>query len=162
LPSGRLREPRRSLKRADAIVLIGESGNFPSLLPSTPREVPVFHARKVIKSTISTQGLAVEIKAMRILAFCGLANPESFVQSLKQTGSEIADFIEFNDHHIYQTNDVERIVRAAKIARCDAAVTTLKDLVKLERIWPEDIPLIYLEISIQLENEPQFFRLIGV
>lgn len=160
LPSGRLREPRRSLKRADVIVVIdGLSRNRP---PIGNLKAPVFIGKKILKGARSQNGNPANIHGSRLIAFCGLANPESFLGTLMDAEYQVVDFVKFRDHHVYTDGDVRRIEIAAERTHCDAAVTTLKDAVKLERIWTSRLPLYHLEIALELENENEFLKLIGI
>jgi hypothetical protein len=42
----------------------------------------------------------------------------------------------------------------------DTAVTTLKDFVKAEKIWPGDKKLCYLKINLAIDNESDFIMLL--
>jgi tetraacyldisaccharide-1-P 4'-kinase len=70
--------------------------------------------------------------------------------------------MKFRDHHVYTARDIRKIEIAAERTHCDAAVTTLKDAVKLEGIWTSRLPFYYLEIALELENENAFLELIGI
>jgi tetraacyldisaccharide 4'-kinase len=162
IPSGRLREPEKSLRRADIIIIIDGPSDIPGRVTSVSRGVPVFRGKKNIVSVVSLQGDRVSLEQSRILAFCGLGNPESFRRSLLESGCDIAELIEFGDHHRYNPSDVRRLINHYRDNDAQYMVTTLKDAVKLEKIWPDDQPLYYLEIEIELEREEEFFRLIDV
>jgi tetraacyldisaccharide 4'-kinase len=162
LPSGRLREPIKSLRRADIIVVIDGPSEIPGITANVPQSIPVFRGRKVVSSVVSLQGDEISLKGSKVLAFCGLANPQSFRASLLETGCDIAELIEFRDHHIYKSPDLERLIRKCKENNAQHIVTSLKDAVKLEKIWPRNHAIYYLEIGIELDRKDEFFRLINV
>lgn len=162
LPSGRLREPIKSLRRADIIVVIDGPSEIPGITANIPQRIPVFRGRKIVASVVSIQGDAISLKGSKVLAFCGLANPRSFRASLLETGCDIIELIEFGDHHRYKSPDLERLVRKSKENNAEYIVTTLKDAVKLEKIWPRNQAFYYLEIRIELDRKDEFFRLINV
>lgn len=94
----------------------------------------------------------------KYLAFCGLAQPESFFtllqnQNLEQDVSlknlQIEKMI-FPDHHMYKKSDQDKIFARAR--ELSGAICTEKDAVKLRPYWPTDIPLFVP----QLELVPQF------
>jgi tetraacyldisaccharide-1-P 4'-kinase len=74
----------------------------------------------------------------------------------------MAGFITFRDHHIYGDADLKKIKKRFMDTGSEAAVTTLKDAVKLKDIWPSEIPLCYIEIEIELDKRSEFFRLVDV
>jgi tetraacyldisaccharide 4'-kinase len=158
LPSGDLREPIRALCRADAIVWI-DSPTAPETWKGT---VPIFKAHKSVASVKSVEGACVDIAGKRVVVFCGIGNPDSFHASLAQVGCQIVGFMTFRDHHIYRRSDINKIIERVRLAEADCTVTTAKDIVKVESLWPSEYPLNYLEITIALENEAEFLKLIGL
>lgn len=156
LPSGILREPPGALKRADIIVAFGDT----PLKPGSFYGKPLFRASKKTSSITAKSGTTASLAAKKIVAFCGLGNPESFENSLNEAGCDITDFIEFRDHHIYNKSDIENIVRKIEISGAEGTVTTLKDFVKIEDLWPSEVPLYRLDITIELDNGAEFYKLI--
>jgi len=160
LPSGKLREPKSALKRAEIIVVM--DGSSRDKLPFENPSSPVFYARKLFKGARALNGNPANIHGSKLVAFCGIGNPESFKSSLTQADYIITDFMKFRDHYVYSSVDVDRIEQVAVMTGADAAVTTLKDAVKLEQIWTSKFPLYYLDITLELENEVEFLRLIAL
>ncbi|OGC89696.1 MAG: tetraacyldisaccharide 4'-kinase [candidate division Zixibacteria bacterium RBG_16_53_22] len=158
LPAGILREPVRALNRANAIVWFDNAHNR----NSWDNIVPIYPARKITKSVKSLDGAGIELPGKRVLAFCGIGNPESFHSSLEQSGCRIIDFFPFKDHHIYDRLDIEHIISRARGNDIHFVVTTMKDLVKVQSLWPDAPPLACLEITIALENEPEFLKLLAL
>lgn len=160
LPYGILRESLKSLKRADAFVIFtsGEDTDLSKL--NLPENKPVFKARKIVDGVYTGDKESVVLGGKKIVAFCGIANPESFHNSLKSAGAEIEAFEEFKDHHLYKTDDVERLIAIMETSGAELAVTTLKDFVKVQKIWPGDKKLYYLKIRLAIDNEDDFIRLI--
>jgi tetraacyldisaccharide 4'-kinase len=157
-----LREPIKSLSRADVIVIVDGPLKNTEALPGDLAGIPKFNANKRVKSIRNFEGETIDIGGSRILAFCGLGNPESFYRSLLETGCDLAGFMKFRDHHRYDGDDIRRILNNHSVGRSDYIVTTLKDAVKLETIWPAEIPFYFLETVIELEREDEFFRLLGI
>jgi len=162
MPSGRLREPKKSLRRADIVIVIDGPPDVSGYEMNIPQGMPVFKGRKIVTSVISLRGDRISLRRSKVLAFCGLGNPESFRRSLLQTGCDIVELLEFGDHHRYNASDLKRIIRRYRDNDAHHIVTTLKDAVKLEKIWPQNQPLYYLEIKIELDVEEELFRLINV
>jgi tetraacyldisaccharide 4'-kinase len=157
LPTGRLREPKRALKRADIIIIVDPPSNKSSFELKT--STPVFKACKKAVSIKSSDGAPVDLSGKKVVAFCGLGNPDSFRKSLAGCGCEIAEFIKYRDHYIYDTGDIVQITRRISEAGAIGAITTLKDLVKVEHLWDDQYNLYCLESAIELDNEDNFVKL---
>jgi tetraacyldisaccharide 4'-kinase len=166
-PLGRLREPVDGLARADAVV-ITRSGHS-DLAAAIEHEVrrwnrraPVFRAMVephawVEHSTGRRLNVALNPFA-RAGVFCGLGNPESFRRTLQAMGVDVAEWIDFDDHHRYRPQELRHIAHQMASRGATALVTTEKDAVNLceacdELIAP--LPLYWLQIQMRIEGEEQ-------
>ena len=140
-PRGLLREPKSSLRRADLVILtradqVGDSEReliwdeieHWTRTRSEDRIEVAFRPT----SLIDTDGQRTPIESLagkKVLAFCGIGNPESFRRTLEASGCEVTGFRTFRDHHIYSREDLQELTaESAKHGAC--LITTLKDLVK--------------------------------
>jgi 3-deoxy-D-manno-octulosonic-acid transferase len=156
VPLGRLREPVEALRRADLIV-ISRAGKrkFDGLLERLPNQVPVFLSD-------------VEIEAWRperppldgVAAFCGLASPLTFFDTLRNAGARIVLTRTFADHHRYAPEELKALSGDAQRVGARVLVTTEKDCANL----PEGVDgliaplkLYILEVRLRLRNEAEFF-----
>jgi tetraacyldisaccharide 4'-kinase len=139
LPTGRLREPLSSLKRADAIVMTGDVS-----LASIPAEGKYIWR---VRREIMTENVPV-----RPLVFCGIARPGAFISQLKAKGIEPAATVFLRDHHAYDEKDVERLLAAAKENKAQSFVTTEKDAINLGALSGALEPLTIVCVSMELEN----------
>ncbi|HZT72860.1 MAG TPA: tetraacyldisaccharide 4'-kinase [Terriglobales bacterium] len=146
LPAGRLREPPASLARADAVLWLAAPGEA-----AAPAELaactaaPVFAARKV--------ALQAQVESRRPLAFCGLAEPDSFWATLAALRIAPAARVAFRDHHRYTRADAERLAAQARAHGADGFVTTEKDGVKLAPELRRLLaPLAEIRIALEIEG----------
>jgi len=160
LPSGFLREPIRSLERAGAFVVFTENNDIDVSALNLPDGKPVFKARKKIKSIENGKNETIDLRGRKVVGFCGIANPDSFYNTLKNAGADIVAFERFRDHYIYKSGVVERLVELSDEVNAEMAVTTLKDFVKIEKMWPDDKKLCYVKIYVAIDREDEFIRLI--
>jgi len=166
LPRGPLREERRNLERADAVVLTGPEpvemgGDIQALRDSLP-DISVLTAHYRSKDVVQNgEALPLDhLKGRRVAAFCGLANPDSFRSSLAKTGAEIVSFLPYPDHFRYTRNDIETIAARAKASGADLIVSTEKDGVKLTA-FPEFFRDVFvLRIELEFAPESQLTELI--
>jgi tetraacyldisaccharide 4'-kinase len=153
-PTGRLREPLEALHRAD-ILVITRSGRrrFDGLLARLPRK-PLFLADVIVSGWIPERpGLHAAA------AFCGLANPQAFFETLAETGATVVTTAAFPDHHRYTHDELRRVAQSAVAAGADVLVTTEKDRMNLppdvsDAIKPLQIYTVL--IRTQLRNEADF------
>ena len=72
-----------------------------------------------------------ELKGKRILAVCGIGNPEAFVATLTRCSVASVELLAFPDHHVYTETNKQQIHTAFQEAAADLIVTTQKDEQKL-------------------------------
>jgi tetraacyldisaccharide 4'-kinase len=68
-----------------------------------------------------------------VVAFCGIGNPEGFRQTLAGHTLNVRGFRAFPDHHHYTPADLDELARLVEESGASAVLTTLKDLVKINR-----------------------------
>ncbi len=141
-PGGELREPVSALKRCTAFLLTGiDTGN----MARAERFTMLLHERfpgKPVYSSSLTSGLFFENTeagqtpcdppSFPLYAFCGIAHPSRFQDTLAGAGLQINEFTAFSDHRAYGQADMDLLCRQAKKAGAKGLVTTEKDLVKVE------------------------------
>ncbi|MGP1274536.1 MAG: tetraacyldisaccharide 4'-kinase [Caulobacterales bacterium] len=124
-PAGPLREPvATGLARANAVIVMmpdGEAEPDLARLKLDTLEIPVFRAWLAPTAPVP-QG--------RLLAFAGIGRPQKFFDGLKAAGGDLADAIQFPDHHRFTAADLRRLADLAQ--SWDARlITTTKDHVRL-------------------------------
>ena len=72
-----------------------------------------------------------ELKGKRILAVCGIGNPDAFVATLTQCSVASVELLAFPDHHVYTETDKQQIETIFQETAADLIVTTQKDEQKL-------------------------------
>jgi tetraacyldisaccharide 4'-kinase len=172
VPAGPLREPIDAARRAAAFVLTrvppdGVSGLRERLERAWPGR-PVFLAHHRPCALVPLGGGLPQAPSVlagkSVAAFCGLARPEVFLQTLKNLGADVPVFVPWPDHHDSSAADLADLVKKAKTAGLTEAVTSAKDAVKLQG---EKVRLLdglntrVLEIRTALDREDEFFEMIS-
>jgi len=116
LPAGRLREPLSSLSRADAIVIPTEM-NF-AALPGKP----VWQVKR---------SLEVSDAPARLVAFCGIARPQRFLDDLNNINIQPVATKLYRDHHAYTSSDVDELIAIRNQNAATGFITTEKDQINL-------------------------------
>lgn len=166
-PGGELREPLSALGRAHGFVITGvDDGNrsrmedferrLQSAFPGTPVFTGAYLPLGIWHSWPDTSLALAEARKIEVFAFAGIANPDSFCQTLRQEGFSLAGFKEFRDHHGYTAQDVVALVAAARACGARALITTEKDFVKLRPFFGE-FPILALTIELRMGQDFDLF-----
>ncbi len=139
LPRGLLREPRSSLRRADAVVITrcdqSEADSVESRIRELKSNIPVVRSTHAPVEWLRHEHDPCPIETLHgrtVGAFCGVGNPGAFRRTLATIGVDVAAFRTFPDHHPYSRADVDDLRRWTESLPTDAAVVaTQKDTVKL-------------------------------
>ena len=145
IPSGPLREPLRSISRADCIVINGEKNlELENKLNnnSNKKKLPIFYSKYVIKNI-------EKLKNKEILAFAGIGNPSNFFNLLKENKLNIKKTYSFADHHDYSQNDFDKIENNTSAI----IVTTEKDYYRIRDNQKQNIYCVKVELEIENEDK---------
>ena len=161
LPRGLLREPVRSLRRADSVVITRSDMCSQTLLEDTYRALKAARADLLVAEavhapshveTLGQHGTSPTeaLHGRRVYAFCSIGNPSGFQRTLEELGAVVVGLRAFPDHHWYAAEDLAEVVSASREAEAAAAVTTHKDRVKLPTDWQPDRPVHVLHIQMEI------------
>lgn len=161
LPAGTLREPKTALKRTDILLLTrtdvaGAPVNFErsvqgkQICESRHQPTRLYHLRTGEECVL---GL---LKRQRILAVCGIGNPEGFVGTLRQFEPKSVKLLAFPDHHRYTSADLSGIRSRACEVGANIVVTTEKDSEKLtdsvaQTVFSRPESVAFFVLGIELE-----------
>ena len=170
-PAGTLRDVKSAAKRAHIIVV----SKSPSVLKEEEkkfiiRKLKPNEEQKVFFSYLeyaplqplneATKQVSSE-DANAVLAFCGIAHPQPFVEELKKSFQTV-DFLPFADHHAYTENDIKSIIKRFENLEGEKKiiVTTEKDAARLTNspylCQFETAPLYDLPVKVRFHEEEKF------
>lgn len=119
LPAGPLREPASAAAaRCRACVLIGADR---ARTRAATGALPVLEAWLVPDRTLEGE---------RVFAFCGIARPGKFFETIAAAGADLVGSTSFPDHHLFSTREVGQVLSEASRHRA-RPMTTAKDAVRL-------------------------------
>ena len=123
IPAGPLREPLEiGLNKADAFIIIGEDNyGIEALIPK---------GKSIFKATVKVKTGWKANKKKAYIAFCGIAHPQKFKNTLETKGLDIKKMVSFPDHHTFTNSDLKKLEKRAKKDKA-LLITTEKDLVRL-------------------------------
>ncbi|HIJ81049.1 MAG TPA: tetraacyldisaccharide 4'-kinase [Desulfuromonadales bacterium] len=139
LPAGVLREPREAARRADVILYTRcPSG---AVKTSDMSDKLTCMSQHQLSDVIALAGRPVlpfsDLQNRSVLAFAGIAAPESFFDGLRSKGVQLNDVISFPDHVDYDETRIDGLAEAMRSSGADCFITTEKDGVKLKGLPPE-------------------------
>jgi tetraacyldisaccharide 4'-kinase len=163
LPAGLQREPVDSLKRADVAVLTRCDQISESELSLIVKELQLITPAMIIaksmhnpvcaKSTTGEKITIEQLKDKKIFAFCGIGNPNAFLNTIKNTGANLVGSKIYNDHYLYTDSDIDDINRQANRLGADLILSTQKDHTRYAiRNTQYEIPFAYLAIEIKFTS----------
>lgn len=168
LPVGTLREPISSLKRTDIILLTRvDVSNTPiddlrneinqrvlntPILESIHQPTSLYDLGNHNTAANNTHTIQLkDLGGKRILAVCGIGNPDAFKNTLQTFNPEFIELLAFPDHHNYTDSDIENIIQQSKYVNAEWVVTTQKDEDKLSSL-SQHIPVFVLAIELIITN----------
>jgi len=160
-PAGRLREPLTALNRADVIMITKaerEDAGLVAEIRKYNKHAPIFfsvHRVVAVRSGSGEKKPPDRLRGRKVFCFCGLADPESFGNSVAASGAEVAGMKAYRDHHLYCQQDVAEIVKECGSSGASWIITTEKDFVKLRNL---DLPENILIIEITFIADRPFFE----
>ncbi|MEE8436927.1 MAG: tetraacyldisaccharide 4'-kinase [Candidatus Neomarinimicrobiota bacterium] len=154
LPYGLLREPWIHMRRASLIFFTKTNYKKPSTyLRSKSRGIKKPCYTSIIKSAQILRGpkaKTLEISSVHgenVLALSAIADPESFLKTIEESGFKILKSLTYVDHYIYTQEDIGLLRKKYEAARAGLIITTEKDLVKLHDLDLGDLPVYALPIE---------------
>jgi tetraacyldisaccharide 4'-kinase len=142
LPAGRLREPLKSLRRADAVVLA--SGASAESFPIDKKMV------WRVRRGIDPKNLPAA--PLRPVVFCAIARPQNFVLQLRVANIEPVAEAFYRDHHAYNEKDVRELLALKQRSEAGGFVTTEKDAVNLGGYLSALAPLTVVPVTMELSD----------
>jgi len=175
LPAGRLREsPNTSAQRSDVIIFtrcryIDENTesieqvlqHYPDCPSFKTFHVPFIFKHIACKTNLKNPISDVKgLKGKKAVLFSGIAKNPSFLVSMKESGVNVLDHLEFKDHYRYKDADILMINTSAKKIGADIILTTEKDWAKLDQDSKWSLDLIVIGIQIEFEHPQKFEALL--
>jgi tetraacyldisaccharide 4'-kinase len=168
-PTGNLREPFISVKRAD-VVIINRKFSIAEDIPANLRKY--FEGKKIFKANYKAIGFVdikrkvdhkiEEFKGQKSLVVSGIADPSSLINVLDQNSLNTENKMIFIDHKNYSNKEIQAIRKNFYNTNSHSVITTQKDAVKLVGFSKEfdDIDIFYLKIKMEMSDEESFNKFI--
>ena len=100
------------------------------------------------------------LRGKKVASLSGIAQPESFEQSLVKLGGELVYSKRFADHHRFTQQEILNAINRAKSAQAEIIITTQKDAVRFPKIDRRDLPFYFMRVEIKIVSRRE--RLSGL
>ena len=157
MPRGTLREPHSHLARASTIFITKSDGNTGELreriakLNSTAAVIECVHHPLYFEDVFSGERQGLDfLKGKKVASLSGIAQPESFEQSLVKVGGELVYSKRFADHHRFTQQEILNAINRAKKRQAEIIITTQKDAVRFPKIDRRDLPIFFMRVEIKI------------
>jgi tetraacyldisaccharide 4'-kinase len=165
LPRGTLREPPSHLSRASMVFITKSNGSTEDLRKRIQRYNPSAGIIECVHHPLyfedvftgERQGLDV-LKNKRIASLSGIAQPESFEQSLQTLGGELVYSKRFADHHRFSQQEILNVINRGKKRQAQVIVTTQKDAVRFPKLDRRDLPIYFMRVEIKILRGAKDFQ----
>ena len=158
LPYGILREPLSALKRANLVILThsnlaseAQKTKIKKKIKSYNEDLEILeaiHKPDYFYDVVNRNKMALDDIKGEVVSFCGLGDPASFEQILKNLGLKIKQTWRFKDHNAYTLEEIKSL---AGFRKGLPLITTFKDYVKFPKGWQEVIKNKIYILAINLE-----------
>ena len=157
LPRGTLREPPSHLARAHTIFITKSDGKTAELreriagLNSTAAVIECIHQPLYFEDVFTGERKGLDLlTGKKVASLSGIAQPESFEQSLVKLGGELVYSKRFADHHRFTQQEILNAINRAKKRQAEIIVTTQKDAVRFPKIDRRDLPFYFMRVEIKI------------
>jgi tetraacyldisaccharide 4'-kinase len=157
LPRGTLREPPAHLARANTIFITKSDGDTARLRARIAKHNPdagiieCVHHPLYFEDVFSGERRGLDlIKGLKVASFSGIAQPESFEESLAKLGAELVYSKRFADHHRFTQQEVLNAINRGKKRQAELVITTQKDAVRFPKIDRRDLPVFFVRVEIKI------------
>ncbi len=165
LPRGTLREPPSHLARASTIFITKSDGNTAELrrriteVNPTAGIIECIHHPLYLEDVFTGQRLGLDyLQGRRVASLSGIAQPESFEQSLVRLNASLVYSKRFADHHRFSQQEVINAINRGKKRQAEAIITTQKDAVRFPKIDRRDLPIFFMRVEIKILSGAKDFQ----
>jgi tetraacyldisaccharide 4'-kinase len=157
LPRGTLREPPSQLARASAIFITKSDGNTQELrrriaeLNPAAGIIECIHHPLYLEDVFTGQRLPIEhLQGRKVASLSGIAQPESFEQSLVKLQADLVYSKRFADHHRFTQQEIINVINRSKKRQAQTIITTQKDAVRFPKLDRRDLPIYFMRVEIKI------------
>ncbi len=98
------------------------------------------------------------IQGRRLASLSGIAQPESFEQSLVSLGGNVVYSKRFADHHRFTQQEILNVINRGKKREAEFIITTQKDAVRFPKLDRRDLSILFMRVEIKIMSGAKDFQ----
>jgi tetraacyldisaccharide 4'-kinase len=160
-----LREPPSHLARAHYIFITKSDGKTEELRQriaqhnSTAGLIECIHHPLYFEDVFTGQRHGLDLVAgKKVASLSGIAQPESFEQSLGTLGAALVYSKRFADHHRFTQQEILNTINRGKKRQAEIIITTQKDAVRFPKLDRRDLPIYFMRVEIKILSGAKDFQ----
>jgi tetraacyldisaccharide 4'-kinase len=164
-PRGTLREPPSHLARASFIFITKSDGNTAELRRRIAQVNPsagiieCIHHPLYLEDVFTGQRSGLDLlKGRKVASLSGIAQPQSFEQSLVKLEAALVYSKRFVDHHRFTQQEILNAINRSKKRQAEAIITTQKDAVRFPKLDRRDLPIYFMRVEIKILSGANDFQ----
>ena len=154
MPLGSLRERPGAARRADIVIFTRSvSDEVPPEAADITGGKPIFFSNHSPRCLVDRSGEEISLEYLRgrsVALLSGIARPESFEGTAISLGARPSLSFRFADHHEYRRGDIRWMLD--RMERECTLVTTEKDMTKVESLFPVEIDIVALSVTMEIRG----------
>lgn len=165
VPRGTLREPPSHLARAHYIFITKSDGKTEALrrriaeLNPSAGIIECIHHPLYFEDAFTGERVGLDfVRGRKVASLSGIAQPESFEESLVKLGAELVASRRFADHHRFTQQEILNAINRSKKRQAQVIVTTQKDAVRFPKIDRRDLPIYFMRVEIKILSGADDFQ----
>ena len=155
----------REISRASTIFITKSDGNTAKLRARIARHnssagiIECVHHPLYLEDVFTGERVELDhLKGRKVAALSGIAQPESFENSLIKLGAKLVYSKRFADHHRFTQQEVLNAVNRGKKRQASVIITTQKDAVRFPKIDRRDLPFYFMRVEIKIVTGAKDFN----
>ena len=165
LPRGTLREPPSHLKRAMTVFITKSDGNTNELRRTIAKHNPRAGIIECVHHPMYFQNHMTEeryeldfLEGKKIASLSGIAQPESFENSLTRLKADLVYTKRFADHHRFEEAEIEKMIQRSLKRGAEMVITTQKDAVRIPNSNAYELPILFMRVEIKILSGAKDFH----
>jgi tetraacyldisaccharide 4'-kinase len=98
------------------------------------------------------------IQGRQLASLSGIAQPESFEQSLVTLGGNVVYSKRFADHHRFTQQEILNVINRGKKRQAEFIITTQKDAVRFPKLDRRDLTIYFMRVEIKIMSGAKDFQ----
>ena len=98
------------------------------------------------------------LEGKKIASLSGIAQPESFENSLTRLKADLVYTKRFADHHRFEEAEIQKMIQRSLKRGAEMVITTQKDAVRIPNSNAYELPILFMRVEIKILSGAKDFH----